>query len=80
MMTLMRSEKGGRRVGLSIELSTLSCCATRKLTVRQALNSVHAEVYVVDSSGTVAVVLRNAGAAPLDVPTGTLRAVVFKFE
>ena len=36
--------------------------------------------HVADGAGTVAVVLRNAGAAPLDVPAGTLRAVVFKFE
>ena len=44
------------------------------------LSAAQLTAHVADSAGTVAVVLRNAGAAPLDVPAGTLRAVLFKFE
>ena len=44
------------------------------------LSAAQLTAHVADGAGTVAVVLRNAGAAPLDVPAGTLRAVVLKFE
>jgi hypothetical protein len=44
------------------------------------MSAVQLTAHVADTKGVVAVVLRNVGLEPLDVPAGTLRVVVYKFE